>query len=64
MAKCDLCEVCGDMAYWSDHCGCLVCDECDHHNGLCRCYCGWETSGGGRGIEELLERGEVIDPYE
>jgi hypothetical protein len=40
-----------------------VCDDCDHHNGLTRCYCGWSESGGD-GYAELLADGETIEPEE
>tara|TARA_R100001143_G_scaffold61724_2_gene63256 strand:- start:1205 stop:1309 length:105 start_codon:yes stop_codon:yes gene_type:complete len=33
--------------------------ECDDHEGLARCYCGWSMSGG-NGYEELVEIGEEI----
>lgn len=41
-------------------CGCFVCDDCDHHDGLARCFCGWSLSGGD-GRAELEEMGETID---
>lgn len=46
---------------FSKNCGCEVCDRCDHHKGLARCYCGWSASGGD-GRAELEEMGETIDP--
>ena len=30
---------------WSKYCGAQVCDKCDDHKGLARCYCGWNTGG-------------------
>jgi len=57
------CELCGNDAYLSLHCGAYVCDSCDHHNGLARCYCGWASSGG-NGLAELAEMGEVIEQDE
>jgi len=54
------CEACGGDTELSRFCGVAVCDVCDHHNGLGRCYCGWSSSGG-NGHDELVEMGEVID---
>jgi len=34
------CQACGSTTTPSRHCGVQVCDACDHHNGLVRCYCG------------------------
>jgi len=45
----------------SRQCGVLVCDACDSHKGLVRCYCGWAESGGD-GYAELEEMGETIEP--
>ena len=45
---------------WSTYCGAKVCWNCDHHQGLTRCYCGWSESGGD-GYQELVDMGEVID---
>jgi len=42
------------------YCGAKVCDSCEDHEGLARCYCGWAASGG-NGIRELVEMGEQID---
>ena len=42
------------------YCGAKVCDSCEDHEGLARCYCGWAASGG-NGIRELIEMGEQID---
>lgn len=42
-------------------CGAWVCSECDHHNGLARCFCGWSLSGAD-GRAELVEMGETIEP--
>ncbi len=47
--------------YWERGCGALVCDECDYHKGLARCFCGWAASGG-NGYQELQEMGETIEP--
>jgi hypothetical protein len=51
------------MAHVHDHvldtfCGAKVCQVCDDHLGLARCYCGWSRSGGD-GLRELVEMGEV-----
>lgn len=46
---------------WSRYCGAKVCNHCDKHEGLARCYCGWSSSGG-NGYTELQEMGEVIEP--
>ncbi|MGA1354983.1 MAG: hypothetical protein ACO32I_09450 [Candidatus Limnocylindrus sp.] len=56
------CSSCGATMSRSRYCGVLVCDndECGHHKGLVRCYCGWSLSGGD-GYAELEEWGETID---
>lgn len=54
------CEQCKGEATFHNHCGCYVCHECDCHQGLARCYCGWSLSGN-NGISELEEMGEVIE---
>tara|TARA_Y100000034_G_C6854379_1_gene388014 strand:- start:146 stop:346 length:201 start_codon:yes stop_codon:yes gene_type:complete len=54
---------CGGEYQFEPGCGAWVCDECDNHKGLCRCYCGWAESGG-NGYQELIEEGEVIEPEE
>lgn len=56
------CECGGDFHY-SRHCAVEVCDSCDNHNGLARCYCGWSLSGED-GRQELIDMGETIDPEE
>jgi hypothetical protein len=54
------CEACGSkFTILSRYCGATVCEDCGHHNGLARCYCGWAASGG-NGRDELVEMGEVI----
>jgi hypothetical protein len=56
-----ICESCGaDAVEWSKFCGAGVCQECDHHQGLERCYCGWSRNGGD-GRRELEEMGEQIE---
>jgi hypothetical protein len=52
---------CDGTAEWVNYCGCRVCEKCDKHHGLYRCYCGWSDSGGD-GRSELIEMGETIDP--
>lgn len=51
---------CRGEATWSRHCGAWVCDTCDNHIGLARCYCGWSQSGGD-GRRELEDLGENIE---
>ncbi len=55
----DRCE-CGGEYEFSRYCGCRVCDSCDDHKGLARCYCGWSASGGD-GRAELEDMGERIE---
>lgn len=58
------CKSCGrKKVFLSAYCGAWVCDDCDNHNGLTRCYCGWSESGGD-GYAELLADGETIEPEE
>jgi hypothetical protein len=45
---------------WSRYCGARVCIDCEDHQWLERCFCGWSRSGGD-GRRELLEMGEVIE---
>jgi hypothetical protein len=42
------------------YCGASVCNDCDDHKGLTRCYCGWSRSGRD-GRRELIEMGENLD---
>lgn len=42
------------------YCGAYVCLDCNDHEGLARCYCGW-ASDGGNGYQELIEMGENLD---
>lgn len=51
---------CGGDYSRNRYCGVRVCDDCDNHKGLTRCYCGWSESGG-NGRQELEEMGETID---
>lgn len=55
------CPKCGGPMWFSRDCGVMVCDQCDYHKGLARCYCGWSLSGR-NGRSELVEMGETIDP--
>ena len=32
-------------AYFRAYCGAWVCDDCGHHQGLEKCYCGWGFTG-------------------
>lgn len=48
---------------FSRYCGARVCRDCDDHQGLDRCYCGWSRSGRD-GYRELVEMGETIEPEE
>lgn len=57
MEKCH----CGGEFSFVRYCAANVCDECDNHKGLARCYCGWSESGRD-GRQELIEMGETIDP--
>ena len=52
---------CGGTYFFDTYCGADVCDTCGNHKGLCRCYCGWSTSGD-NGYTELIEAGETIEP--
>lgn len=51
---------CQGHYYFQRYCGAYVCDTCDDHKGLARCYCGW-SAGGGNGRQQLEEMGEQID---
>jgi len=51
---------CDGQYWWSRGCGAAVCDACDDHAGLCRCFCGWSASGG-NGYRELVQMGEQIE---
>ena len=56
--KCKLCKV-GHYEF-SRYCGAYVCNHCDDHKNLARCYCGWSKTGSD-GRKELEEMGEQID---
>lgn len=51
---------CGGDFVFSRYCGAYVCERCDNHKGLARCYCGWSQSGMD-GRRELEEMGEQIE---
>jgi|TARA_Y100000310_G_C20686175_1_gene819168 hypothetical protein len=51
------CRNCDGTYHFNSYCGAYVCDDCDDHKGLARCYCGWSADGGD-GYEELNECGE------
>ena len=53
--------MCKHQFEMSRQCGVLVCDLCDEHKGLARCFCGWSKTSPGRGREELIEMGETIE---
>jgi hypothetical protein len=55
---------CGGEFEFSSYCGAYVCNACENHKGLARCYCTWTASGNGNGYQELQEAGEVIEPEE
>lgn len=55
------CERCGSAdVEFSNHCGAKVCNSCDAHQGLARCFCGWSASGRD-GRREPIEMGETIE---
>lgn len=58
MASTKTCK-CGGTAYFSNACAAHICERCDAHVGMARCYCGWAASGG-NGRQELVEMGETI----
>ena len=58
MNDCERCNA--ELAAQMDtYCGAYVCQNCYHHQGLARCYCGWSTSGDD-GAAELVEMGETL----
>ena len=54
---------CGGEYEWDYSCAAQICDECNDHFGLDRCYCDWARSGRS-GIQELEAMGEIIDDDE
>jgi len=55
------CKQCGGEMRMESYCGAYVCVECENHNGLARCFCGWALNGGD-GRHQLQDMGETIDP--
>tara|TARA_Y100000034_G_C6792351_1_gene354859 strand:+ start:439 stop:789 length:351 start_codon:yes stop_codon:yes gene_type:complete len=55
------CRNCDGTYHFNKYCGAYVCDDCDDHKGLARCYCGWSADRGD-GYRELLDMGETIEP--
>lgn len=51
---------CGGRYEMSKYCGARVCDCCEDHEGLVRCFCGWSRSGNDGRIE-LENFGECIE---
>ena len=51
---------CGGNFSFNRYCGAKLCNLCDNHAGLARCFCGWSLSGGD-GRSELIEMGETIE---
>ena len=45
---------------FSKSCGAYICQDCNNHEGLTRCYCGWSEFGE-NGEDELWEMGENIE---
>ena len=41
-------------------CGAYICLDCEDHEGLARCYCGWATNGGD-GVRQLQDQGENVE---
>lgn len=56
----EFCHKCGGTVQFDKYCGAYVCCRCGHHQGLCRCYCGWAADGG-NGLQQLRELGENVD---
>lgn len=52
---------CDGLYVYGLYCGAWVCDTCEDHKDLHRCYCDWSRTGGS-GRDELIEMGETIDP--
>lgn len=57
--KCQETKCSGEYEF-QRYCGAKVCDLCDDHKGLARCFCGWSKSGN-NGLRELEEMGEAVD---
>ena len=52
---------CGGTMTFNKYCGAMVCQNCENHDRLARCFCGWSAYGG-NGRQELIDMGETIDP--
>jgi hypothetical protein len=50
------CTSCGSDSTWAVGCGAFVCEVCEDHKGLVRCYCGWDSY--------VPEDGEPPEPLE
>ena len=47
------CESCGKKSvFWSKFCGAKICGQCNHHQGLGMCFCGWN-------VRDDVDRAEV-----
>jgi hypothetical protein len=55
--RCERCH--SPNVTFSNHCGAKVCDDCDAHQGLARCYCGWSAPEMAR--ESAAERRRIAD---
>jgi hypothetical protein len=60
MSKVTYCPECNGSMCMDGQCGVRVCNNCDQHLGLSRCFCGWSLSGN-NGRIELEEMGETIE---
>jgi hypothetical protein len=40
---------------WSTYCGAWLCDHCDWHLGLDKCFCGWHLAPGERLEDDVDE---------
>ena len=50
-----------ENTHFDPQCATHVCDLCEDHIELDRCWCGWSRSGF-NSTAELLDMGEVIEP--
>lgn len=51
---------CGGEKRWSKSCYTMVCENCEDHDGLARCFCGWAKDGDNE-RQQLEEMGETIE---
>lgn len=49
--KCD----CGGQYWWRKFCGAYVCEKCDDHKGLARCFCCWR-----KGQNRVWINGKIV----